>query len=163
MSHTPPHGAVAPVLNQSLPMLLRLREAVLLALRPSLRTLDLGEQTARVLLVLDEAETLEMGALADASRLHPPSLSRILPGLHESGWIESGRPDADTRRVRVTLSPAGRDLAARLRDVLRQTHHGTRQRIGETHAQASALVAASSALRPPMLAGAPAMEEEDVA
>ncbi len=165
-SHTSSLPIAAPAMNQSLPMLLlRVREAVLLALRPVLRELDLTEQKARVLLVLGEAETIDMGALADASCLQPPSLSRILPKLRASGWIESSRPDVDMRRVQVALSPAGRGLVTRLREALREAHGGTKQQIGEAHAQALAaeLMAALAALGDPMLASASTMEDGVVA
>ncbi len=116
--------------SQSLPMLLlRLREAVLLPLRPVIREFDMTEQQARVLLVLSETDTLEMLALADACCLRAPSLSRIVPKLRARGWVGCHRVDADERRTKVALLPEGLAIAAGLKNALRQVHDETKRQL----------------------------------
>ena len=130
-SRIPSSVEMAPAANRSLPMLLlRLRETVLLPLRPVIRRFDMSEQQARVLLVLDEAGPLEMAALAEACCVHPPSLSRVVSKLLARGWLDRERPYSDQRRHVTALSSSGRDVAKDLRLALRQAHDGTRQQVG---------------------------------
>lgn len=162
---TPRCAKVAPVTTSSLPMLLlRLRETVLLPLRPVIRRFDLTEQQARVLLVLEEAGPLEMAVLAKACCMLPPSLSRIVPKMRGRGLLDRDKPNADYRRVVVTLSPAGRDVAHDLRDALRAAFGELRQRIGldggETLAAEARVVL--GALGDPRLSDMMGPEDDDV-
>ncbi len=126
-----PGGEVATGVGHSLPMLLlRLREVVLLPLRPAIRPFDLTEQQARVLLVLHEAGALETRVLAEACCLQPPSLSRIVPRLRERGLISQHKPPADLRRLVVALTPEGLRVEQALRRALRMAHAEAQGRIG---------------------------------
>ncbi len=134
---TPGSGGIAPAANHSLPMLLlRVRETVLVPLRPVFQDFHLTEQQARVLVVLHEAGTLEMLALAEACCTHAPSLSRMIPKLHALGWIGRHKPDGDLRRVLVELTPEGHAVAASLVGALGRAYGGLTSRIGEGHVRA---------------------------
>jgi homoprotocatechuate degradation regulator HpaR len=99
--------------SRSLPMaLMRAREAAMGYFRPSLRANGLSEQQWRVLRALASGGTIEAMALARATFLLPPSLSRILRDLHARGLIERRSDAADLRRSAVVLTRAGRDLIA---------------------------------------------------
>ena len=68
--------------SKSLPMeLLRAREAVMRRFRPELRNHGVTEQQWRILRAIAHAGPLEVSALADATCLLAPSLSRILPDM----------------------------------------------------------------------------------
>src|SRR5215475_11490407 len=68
--------------TKSLPMeLMRAREAVMRRFRPSLRGHGVTEQQWRILRALAHGGPLEVSALAEATYLLAPSLSRILPDM----------------------------------------------------------------------------------
>lgn len=93
---------------QSLPMaLLRSREAVMRRFRPGLRKHGVTEQQWRILRALSHHGPLEVTALAEATCLLPPSLSRILPDLESRGYIVRRQSDSDLRRAIVSLEPRG--------------------------------------------------------
>src|SRR5215475_8660907 len=74
--------------SQSLPMaLLRAREAVMRRFRPALRAHGVTEQQWRILRALAHSGPLEVTALAEATFLLAPSLSRIVPDLEARGLI----------------------------------------------------------------------------
>jgi homoprotocatechuate degradation regulator HpaR len=99
--------------SQSLPMaLLRAREAVMRRFRPGLRNRGVTEQQWRILRALAHSGSLEVTALADATFLLAPSLSRILPDLESRGLISRRQMDSDLRRAVVRLEPKGLKLIA---------------------------------------------------
>lgn len=94
--------------SRSLPMsLLRAREAVMLQFRASLRRHALTEQQWRVLRALTTVEAIEVTALAHATFLLPPSLSRIIRDLEERGLVARRSAETDLRRALVSISAAG--------------------------------------------------------
>lgn len=99
--------------SQSLPMaLLRAREAVMRRFRPGLRSRGVTEQQWRILRALAHHGPLEVTALAEATFLLAPSLSRILPDLEARGLISRRQMDSDLRRAQVSLEPKGLRLIA---------------------------------------------------
>jgi homoprotocatechuate degradation regulator HpaR len=99
--------------SQSLPMaLLRAREAVMRRFRPSLRSRGVTEQQWRILRALAHSGPLEVTALAEATFLLAPSLSRILPDLQTRGYISRRQLDSDLRRTVVSLEPKALKLIA---------------------------------------------------
>jgi homoprotocatechuate degradation regulator HpaR len=99
--------------SRSLPMaLMRAREAAMRYFRPSLRVHGLSEQQWRVLRALAARGPLEAMALARATFLLPPSLSRILRDLGERQLIERHADQADLRRSVIGISGAGYGLIA---------------------------------------------------
>jgi homoprotocatechuate degradation regulator HpaR len=90
----------------SLPMaLLRAREAVMRRFRPALRAQGVTEQQWRIVRSLAHSGPMEVTALAEATFLLAPSLSRILPDLEKRGLINRRQLDSDLRRAVVSLGP----------------------------------------------------------
>lgn len=80
--------------------------------RPALRRQAVTEQQWRVLRALADAAPLEITALAQATCLLAPSLSRILPDMESRGLISRRQLDSDLRRSAITLEPKGVRLIA---------------------------------------------------
>ncbi|MFI5013818.1 MAG: homoprotocatechuate degradation operon regulator HpaR [Hyphomicrobiales bacterium] len=99
--------------SRSLPMaLMRARESTMRFFRPSLRAHGLSEQQWRVLRALAARGPTEAMALARATFLLPPSLSRILRDLLTRGLIERRADNSDLRRSLILISAAGYELIA---------------------------------------------------
>ena len=113
-SPSPPEDALRP-LEQSLAInLLRAREAVMAHFRPQLLENDLTEQQWRVIRVLAEDGVIDAGTAAQRSCVHPASFSRILRSLQKRGLLAAKPCRADSRRLLVELTPAGRELFDRM-------------------------------------------------
>lgn len=118
--------------TQSLPMaLLRAREAVMRRFRPALRTQGVTEQQWRILRALAHAKSLEVTALAQATFLLPPSLSRILPDLESRGLIHRRPVDSDQRRAVIALASRGRKLIASHAPASESTYDGIARAFGQ--------------------------------
>ena len=100
--------------SASLPMaLLQAREASMQLFRPLLAQHDMTEQQWRVLRALAAAPApLEVGAIADATFLLAPSLSRILKDLEARGLVRRSPVATDQRRAEITLTDQGYELVA---------------------------------------------------
>jgi homoprotocatechuate degradation regulator HpaR len=99
--------------SKSLPMeLLRAREAVMRRFRPELRNHGVTEQQWRILRALAHAGPLEVSALAEATCLLAPSLSRILPDMETRQLIGRKQADSDLRRSVISLERRGLRLIA---------------------------------------------------
>lgn len=97
--------------SRSLPMsLLKAREAVMHHFRPHLQFYGITEQQWRVLRALTTVESIEVMALADATFLLPPSLSRIVKDLEERRLIHRRTSEQDMRRGIISISEEGRRL-----------------------------------------------------
>jgi DNA-binding MarR family transcriptional regulator len=89
---------------------------VLMRLARSLRqvreddSLDLqSNQLSAMAVLLNDGDML-MGELAAAEKVQPPSMTRIVNGLEQRGFV-ARRPDPrDGRQCLVTLTPAGREV-----------------------------------------------------
>ncbi|HZD72977.1 MAG TPA: MarR family transcriptional regulator [Actinomycetota bacterium] len=83
-----------------------------------LRQQNEGEITASQFFALNSIAhygPITLGKLASAERLRPPSVTRMVSFLEESGLVLR-RPDPDDRRVcRVEITDLGRDLLQRSR------------------------------------------------
>ena len=75
---------------------------------------DLGDSQLGVLFHLEDGDH-SPGELAGHERVTPPSMNRTLNGLERAGLIERHPSDDDARRVRVSLTPAGRAQIAETR------------------------------------------------
>jgi len=98
--------------------------AVLEAIRHIVRVLRVASRAAEkrvglsgaqlfVLQVLADRDTLSLGELAERTFTHQSSVSVVVGRLVERGLVRRRRSTADARRLEVTLTPAGRVLAAR--------------------------------------------------
>jgi homoprotocatechuate degradation regulator HpaR len=114
--------------SKSLPMeLLRAREAVMRRFRPALRNHGVTEQQWRILRALAHSGPLEVSALAEATCLLAPSLSRILPDMEARQLITRRQADSDLRRSVISLERKGLRLIA--------THAPNAERIYDEIAQ----------------------------
>lgn len=94
--------------SHSLPMsLLQAREAVMSRFRASLRAHNITEQQWRVLRALSSVDQIEVTALAKATLLLPPSLSRILKDMTDRGLVKKRGVSTDLRRILVSITPDG--------------------------------------------------------
>lgn len=97
--------------SRSLPMsLLLAREAVMARFRSSLKLFNITEQQWRVLRALNTVPEIEVTALAKATGLLPPSLSRILKDLEARGLVLRLAAEQDMRKSLIAISPDGLKL-----------------------------------------------------
>ncbi len=122
--------------TESLPMaLLQARERAMQLFRPLLTEHDLTEQQWRVLRSLTASpEAVDVSALAQATFLLAPSLSRILVNLEGRGLVSRRTAPDDQRRSLIELTADGHQLVARVAPeseaLYRQIEHGFgRQRL----------------------------------
>lgn len=87
--------------------------------KPLLEGLGLGLTYPQylVLLVLWERDDLMVSELGERLFLDSGTLTPLLKRMEAAGWLQRQRDAADERRVRVTLSPAGRALQAQAADI----------------------------------------------
>ena len=83
------------------------------AYKPLLDPLGLTYPQYLVLLVLWEADDLTVSQLGQRLTLDSGTLTPLLKRLAQLGLLQRQRDTQDERRVRVSLSPAGRALRAR--------------------------------------------------
>jgi DNA-binding MarR family transcriptional regulator len=75
---------------------------------------DLGDSQLGVLFRLEGGDQ-SPGELAAHERVTPPSMNRTLNGLEQAGLVARHPAIEDARRVRVSLTPAGRAQIAETR------------------------------------------------
>lgn len=118
--------------SRSLPMLLlRGREAVMRHFRPSLREHGVTEQQWRVLRALNSVYEIEVTALAHATFLLPPSLSRILKDLEQRALVVRRTDGRDRRRGVVAIAPRGLELIETLSPYSEAIYADIARRFGE--------------------------------
>lgn len=94
-------------------------QAVHAAYTPLLEPLGLTYPQYLVLASLAAEDGQGMGQLATALRLESNTLTPLLKRMEGAGWLTRRRDPADDRKVRLTLTDAGRALARRTADVPR--------------------------------------------
>jgi MarR family transcriptional regulator, organic hydroperoxide resistance regulator len=82
--------------------------------RPLLEALDLTYPQYLVLLVLWERGDSSVTGIGKALQLETGTLSPLLKRLDDAGLIQRTRQPEDERSVLVSLTPAGRELEARV-------------------------------------------------
>lgn len=93
--------------------------------RPMLDAVGLTYPQYLVMLVLWERGTAMVTAIGHSLQLETGTLSPLLRRLEAHGLITRARQAGDERAVLISLTPAGRELAARLADVQRRTANAT--------------------------------------
>ena len=68
-----------------------------------------------LLAALDAYGPLTVGDAVEALRISQPAVTRIAGTLAELGYLECSRPAADQRQKALDLTPAGRELVARVK------------------------------------------------
>jgi MarR family transcriptional regulator, organic hydroperoxide resistance regulator len=69
---------------------------------------ELSHAQFELLIELDERGELSAGELALAARISPASVTQMLDGLDDSGYVARIRSDSDRRVVRASLTALGR-------------------------------------------------------
>ena len=82
--------------------------------RPLLNEHGVTEQQWRVLRALMEEGPLEPRQLCKMCLISSPSITGVLVRMEEAGMVQRERMDHDQRRLKVTLSARGRQLARRI-------------------------------------------------
>lgn len=101
--------------HRNLPLLLlRARERVISQFRPILNANAITEQQWRVVRVLLDVPALEPREIGELCQISSPSLAGVLARMQELGFVVRQRLEHDQRRVRVSLTPRARTLAARM-------------------------------------------------
>src|SRR5271170_5854574 len=101
--------------HRNLPLLLlQAREQVITRFRPILNEHGVTEQQWRIVRALIDTGPLEPREIGELCRISSPSLAGVLSRMEELGYIRRKRLDHDQRRVRVSLTPRSRALAARM-------------------------------------------------
>lgn len=117
--------------HRNLPMLLlQAREGVIAHFRPVLNAAGLTEQQWRILRVLLEAGPLEPRQIVSATRISSPSLAGVLARMDDLGLVARERMAGDQRRVRVSLTPKSRAIAARLAPQIESVYAAIEAHIG---------------------------------
>lgn len=110
--------------------------------KPLLEDLGLTYPQYLVLLVLWERDDLMVSELGERLFLDSGTLTPLLKRMEAAGWLQRQRDAADERRVRVTLSPAGRALQAQAAGIpacVRQHSQCTRSELQALTAQVQQL------------------------
>ena len=117
--------------HRNLPLLLlQARERVIAHFRPVLNANGITEQQWRIVRVLLEVPSLEPREIGELCRISSPSMAGVLARMEELGLVTRRRVPRDQRRVRVSLTPRARALAARMAPVINATYRRIEQLLG---------------------------------
>jgi DNA-binding MarR family transcriptional regulator len=76
---------------------------------------ELSPSQAAALATIDRHGPLTPSELADRERVRRPTATRVIAVLEDAGLVDRTRDPGDGRSFLVSLSPAGRELVARVR------------------------------------------------
>jgi DNA-binding MarR family transcriptional regulator len=76
---------------------------------------ELSPTQSAALATIDRHGPLTPSELADRERIRRPTATRLIAALEEAGLVDRTRDPGDGRSFLVSLSPAGRELLARVR------------------------------------------------
>jgi homoprotocatechuate degradation regulator HpaR len=117
--------------HRNLPLLLlQAREHVIARFRPILNANGITEQQWRIVRALIDTGPLEPREIGELCRISSPSLTGVLSRMDELGYIKRKRLDHDQRRLRVSLTPRSRALAARMAPQIEATYRDIEAVIG---------------------------------
>ena len=117
--------------HRNLPLLLlQARERVIAHFRPILNAHGITEQQWRIVRALLDTGPLEPREIGELCRISSPSLAGVLSRMEELGYVKRKRLDHDQRRVRVSLTPRSRALAARMAPQIEATYRDIEAVIG---------------------------------
>ena len=120
-----------PLRHRNLPLLLlQAREHVIARFRPILNANGITEQQWRIVRALIDTGPLEPREIGELCRISSPSLTGVLSRMEELGYIKRKRLDHDQRRLRVSLTPRSRALAARMAPRIEATYREIEAVIG---------------------------------
>ena len=123
------------LVHRNLPLLLlQAREEVFSRFRPLLNDAGVTEQQWRVIRALLEHGSMEPREICDICCLSSPSLAGILARMDELGLVLRERFANDQRRVSVSVSSKGVELASQLAPRIEATYKELEAVIGPTFA-----------------------------
>ena len=118
--------------HRNLPLLmLQAREAIISRFRPLLNAAGMTEQQWRVVRALLEKGPLEPREIGRICQLSSPSLAGILSRMEEMALIERERFSHDQRRVKVSVSDKGLQVAAQLSPQIEAVYHDLEAQLGK--------------------------------
>jgi len=122
-------------LSQSLPIqLLAVHDLVMSYFRPMLHRFGMTDQQWRVLRVIAAEGEVDFRKLGSECLIQPASLSRMLDGLQDRGWVVR-RPNSEDRRQRaVSLTPAGDAVFHQAASETETLHRQLEADLGEDYA-----------------------------
>jgi len=117
--------------HRNLPLLLlQARERVISRFRPMLNAHGITEQQWRIVRALIDTGPLEPREIGELCRISSPSLAGVLSRMEELGLIKRKRLAHDQRRLRVSLTPRSRRLAAQMAPQIEATYREIETVIG---------------------------------
>ena len=117
--------------HRNLPLLLlQARESVISRFRPILNAHGITEQQWRIVRALLEHGPLEPREMVALCHISSPSLAGVLARMDETGLVARERLGHDQRRVKVSLTPKSRALAARMAPQVEATYAEIEAHIG---------------------------------
>ena len=121
-----------PFVHRNLPrLLLQARESVMAHTRPSLREHSLSDQQWRVLRVLGEHGTVEVGRVAREAFIVGPSLTGVLARMERDGLVRRERDPADQRRTVVEATAKGLKLVQKLQRTIEAHYEWMEKSLGK--------------------------------
>jgi len=103
--------------------------------------LELSPPQTQLLTVIGDEPGVSAGALAKRTGRDKASVTRMLAPLLEAAWIERSPDPADARRQQLSLSEAGQDILARVREARHLAHEQVFSALSDAEkAQLSALL-----------------------
>jgi homoprotocatechuate degradation regulator HpaR len=119
------------LVRRNLPLLLlQGRERVLGRFRPILNAHGYTEQQWRIVRALLDSGPLEPREIGEICRISSPSLAGVLARMDDLGFVVRKRLPHDQRRVRVSLTPRSRALAARMAPSIEVIYRQLEQQLG---------------------------------
>ena len=123
--------------HRNLPLLLlQARERVISHFRPILNANGVTEQQWRIVRVLYETPALEPREIVELCRISSPSMAGVLSRMQQLGLVTRRRVDHDQRRLRISLTPRARAMAARMAPEIDATYQRIERQIGPEFSQA---------------------------
>lgn len=117
--------------HRNLPLLLlQAREQVIARFRPLLNANGITEQQWRIVRALFEIGPLEPRQIVTLCGISSPSLAGVLARMQEVGLVRRARLDHDQRRVKVSLTPKSRKLAAAMVPQVEAAYAGLESAVG---------------------------------
>lgn len=111
-------------------LLLQAREGVMTQFRPILNEHGVTEQQWRIVRALLESGPLEPRQIGRTCRLSSPSLAGVLARMDDLGLVRRERMPDDQRRLRVSLTPKSRALAAAMAPQIEATYAAIEAHVG---------------------------------
>ncbi|MCW5633862.1 MAG: homoprotocatechuate degradation operon regulator HpaR [Rubrivivax sp.] len=126
-----PRREAAAFQHRNLPLLLlQARESVIAHFRPILNAHGLTEQQWRIVRLLLEVGPLEPRQIGQLTRISSPSLAGVLARMDELKLVRRERLAEDARRVKVSLTPRSRALAAAMAPKIEAVYEAIEAHIG---------------------------------